>query len=67
MASRTRPFLTFEDFRQLTAAIENKVCQSTDMPNAQVPYVGFWQDPVAQGDLRDFLKAQGLTDLHGCK
>jgi len=32
------------------------------MPNAQIPYVGFWQNLTAQGDLRDFLKAQGLTD-----
>jgi len=67
MASSTRPFLTFQDFQDLATTIENKVCQSLDMPNAQVPFVGFWQDPVAQIDLRDFLKAQGLPDLHSCK
>ena len=66
MASRT-PFLTFEEFRSRAAAIEDKVCESTDMPNAQVPLIGFWQDLAAQDDLRDFLKAQGLTDLHSCQ
>ena len=67
MASNARPFLTFAEFKSRAAAIEDKVCQSTDMPNAQVPFVGFWQNLAAQGDLRDFLKAQRLTDLHNCQ
>jgi hypothetical protein len=67
MASSTRSFLTFEDFRFFAGAIENKVCNSRDMPNAQVPYVGFWQDLEAQADLRKFLTDQGLTDLHSCQ
>jgi hypothetical protein len=67
MASRARPFLTFNDFQDLAGVIEEKVWHSKDMPNAQVPFVGFWQNLAAQGDLRDFLKAQRLTDLHNCK
>ena len=66
LASRT-PFLTFAQFQQFAPAIEDKVCESADMPNAQVPLIGFRQDLVAQNDLRDFLTGAGLTDLHSCK
>jgi cytochrome c5 len=65
LASRT-PFLEFTQFQGRKTDIEIKVCQSTDMPNAQVPFIEFWRNTVAQGDLRDFLQAQGLTDLHNC-
>ena len=67
LASSTRPFRTFQDFKDLAGVIEDKVCQSKDMPNAQVPFVGFWQNGVAQADLREFLTAQGLTNLHSCQ
>jgi hypothetical protein len=65
LASRT-PFLTFAQFQQFAPAIENKVCDSMDMPNAQVPLIEFWRDAVALGDLRQFLIDEGLTD-HDCK
>jgi hypothetical protein len=66
LASRT-PFLTFAQFKTFAGTIENKVCDSTDMPNAQVPYVRLWQDRIAQDDLRQFLTGEGITDLHSCK
>jgi len=66
LASRT-PFLDFTQFQGLKTVIEDKVCQSTDMPNAQVPYAKFWQDKIAQDDLRRFLNSEGLTNLHSCK
>ena len=37
LASRT-PFLTFAQFQNFAVTIEEKVCQSTDMPNAEGPY-----------------------------
>jgi hypothetical protein len=67
MASHTRPFLTFQDFKDLAPTIELKVCQSTDMPNAEVPYITFWQNKLAQEDLRNFLIGEGLTNLHSCQ
>jgi hypothetical protein len=66
LASRT-PFLTFAQFQNFAVTIEDKVCQSTDMPNAQVPYLKFWEDTIAQEDLRRFLRGEGLTNLHNCK
>jgi cytochrome c5 len=68
MASRTAPFLTFLDFKGAATRIEEKVCQSTDMPHAQVPFLRFWEDKmVGQVELRKFLVDAGLTDLHSCK
>jgi hypothetical protein len=67
MASATAPFLTFKAFGDAARVIEEKVCHSTDMPNAQVPFVGFWQDLVAQKDLREFLTGKKLPDLHSCQ
>lgn len=67
LASSSRAFRTFQDFKDAAGLIEDKVCQSKDMPNAQVPFVGFWQDGVARNDLREFLTAQKLTNLHDCQ
>jgi hypothetical protein len=67
LSSRT-PFTTFQQFQSLAQDIEQKVCDSKDMPNAQVPFAVFWvHDQIARNDLRDFLKAEGITELHGCK
>ena len=66
LASRT-PFLTFTQFKSFAATIEDKVCQSTDMPNAQVPYVKLWEDHVARGDLRRFLTEEGLSTPPSCQ
>jgi hypothetical protein len=67
LASSTRPFLTFPDFKNLAATIEEKVCHSGDMPNAQVPFLEFWQDLAALDGLRRFLTDERLPDLHSCK
>ena len=68
MASRTVPFLTFAEFQGAAPRIEEKVCNSTDMPHAQVPFLRFWEDKmIAQVDLRKFLIDAGRTDLHSCK
>lgn len=67
MASRKAPFLKFTDFQAAAPLIEEKVCHSTDMPNAEVPYVIFWQNKLAQEDLRKFLTDAGRTNLYNCK
>jgi hypothetical protein len=67
MASHTAPFLTFADFKSAAPRIEEKVCQSTDMPHAQVPFLRFWGDKlVGQVEFRKFLTDAGLTNLHSC-
>jgi len=67
MASRDRSFLKYADFLRFAPQIEEKVCHSTDMPNAQVPFVRFWQDKIAQERLRQFLTDAGRTALYSCK
>lgn len=67
MASHDRSFLKYADFLRFALQIEEKVCHSTDMPNAQVPFVRFWQDKIAQEQLRKFLTEAGRTDLYSCK
>jgi hypothetical protein len=65
----SRPFLTFAEFEGVASLIESKVCQSTDMPNAQVPYVIFWRDFLAQDELRKFLNDANppITNVHRCQ
>ena len=67
MASEKAPFLTFADFKAAAQLIEEKVCHSTDMPNAEVPYARFWKDEIAKEALRKFLTDAGRTDLYSCK
>jgi hypothetical protein len=60
-------FTTYQHFQNSAPAIEDYVCQSHDMPDAQVPFAAFWKDPLAKADLRDFLKGEGIANLHDCK
>lgn len=61
-------FGSFQQFKNSAVNIERLVCETHDMPHAEVPLAMFWKDTLAQNDLRDFLKSQGITgaDLHDC-
>jgi hypothetical protein len=60
----TLDFEDYNEFKTWAGQIDYTVCQSHDMPHAEVPYVRFWlKDKPAQEKLRDFLKSQGQT---GC-
>jgi hypothetical protein len=66
--AQTSTFATYQQFKNSAAAVEDYVCNSHDMPNAEVPFARFWRDDVlAKADLRDFLKGEGITNLHDCK
>jgi hypothetical protein len=65
--AQTSTFATHQQFKNSAAAVEDYVCNGHDMPNAQVPFAQFWQDALAKADLRDFLKGEGITNLHDCK
>src|SRR5262245_34151516 len=60
-------FMSLSDFQGLAEQIKTLVCDKHDMPHAQVPYgvdrtrIGFWNDRVAQQDLGNFLKSQGVA------
>lgn len=57
-------FGTYQKFVAEASTTNDLVCNSHDMPHAEIPYVRFWlKDIVAQQKLRDFLKSQGQT---GC-
>jgi hypothetical protein len=55
------------DFQGFANQIQHEVCESKDMPHAQVPFgvdetkVGFWNDAVAQHDLGNFLHGQNIN------
>jgi len=69
LASAT-DFATYQKFKSSAAGIENLVCETHDMPHAEVPYALFWlKDKLAQNDLREFLRNElpPGTDLHDCK
>ena len=57
-------FGSYQKFVTEASTTNDLVCNSHDMPHAEVPYVRFWlKDFPAQQKLRDFLKSQGQT---GC-
>jgi len=62
-------FGSFQKFKNAAVNIERLVCETHDMPHAEVPTAMFWRDTLALNDLRDFLKSQGMTgaDLHDCQ
>src|SRR6267142_3460457 len=69
LASST-DFATYQKFKDSARSIENLVCETHDMPHAEVPYALFWlKDKLAQNDLREFLRNElpSGTDLHDCK
>jgi hypothetical protein len=57
-------FRSLSDFENVVDVIKTAVCDTKDMPHAQVPFgvngtkVGFWNDRVAQQDLGNFFKDQ---------
>jgi hypothetical protein len=62
---------TFTDlagFQSFASQIEHQACDTHDMPHAQVPFgvngkkIGFWNDLVAQHDLGNFLRSQGISN-----
>ena len=60
-------FTKSSDFVGFANQIQHEVCDTHDMPHAQVPFgvdgrkIGFWKDNVAQHDLGNFLKSQGIN------
>lgn len=54
------------DFVGFANQIEHEVCDTKDMPHAQVPFgvdgkkIGFRNDAIAQHDLGNFLNGQGI-------
>jgi len=60
-------FTALSDFQGFANQIQHEVCESKDMPHAQVPFgvdetkVGFWNDAVAQHDLGNFLHGQNIN------
>lgn len=69
--AQTLSFTSSSDFEGEPGTIENIICGSHDMPHSQVPFglgsstnsttVGFWNDPVAQRDLGNFFKSEGVA------
>ncbi|HET7107512.1 MAG TPA: hypothetical protein VFI38_11935 [Candidatus Acidoferrum sp.] len=59
-------FAKASDFVGFANQIQHEVCETHDMPHAQVPFgvdgskIGFWHDQVAQHDLGNFFKSQGI-------
>ena len=59
-------FAKSTDFVGFAPQIQHEVCETKDMPHAQVPFgldgkkIGFWHDQVAQHDLGNFLNSQGI-------
>jgi hypothetical protein len=59
-------FAKSSDFVGFAHQIQHEVCETHDMPHAQVPFgidgtkVGFWHDQIAQHDLGNFLQSQGI-------
>jgi len=55
------------DFQGFANQIQHEVCDTHDMPHAQVPFgvdgtkIGFWHDAVAQQDLGNFLHGQNIS------
>jgi len=60
-------FTSSSDFVGFKNQIQHEVCETKDMPHAQVPFgvegtkIGFWHDIVAQHDLGNFLQSQGIN------
>src|SRR5579859_2584023 len=59
-------FAKSTDFAGFANQIQHEVCETHDMPHAQVPFgvdgtkIGFWHDQIAQHDLGNFLQSQGI-------
>jgi len=64
--AQPQSFTKFSDFQGFANQIQHEVCETKDMPHAQVPFgvdgrkIGFWNDNVAQLDLGNFLNGQGI-------
>jgi len=60
-------FAKSSDFVGFVNQIQHEVCDTHDMPHAQVPFgvdgrkIGFWKDNIAQHDLGNFFKSQGVA------
>jgi len=65
--AQPQSFTKLSDFQGFANIIEHEVCDTHDMPHAQVPFgvegtkIGFWHDLVAQHDLGNFLHEQGIN------
>jgi hypothetical protein len=64
--AQPQSFTKSSDFVGFAHQIQHEVCETHDMPHAQVPFgvdgtkIGFWHDQVAQHDLGNFLSSQGI-------
>ena len=64
--AQPQSFAKASDFVGFANQIQHEVCETHDMPHAQVPFgvdgtkIGFWHDQIAQHDLGNFLKSQGI-------
>lgn len=64
--AQPQSFAKSSDFAGFAHQIQHEVCETHDMPHAQVPFgidgtkVGFWHDQIAQHDLGNFLQSQGI-------
>jgi hypothetical protein len=47
----------FTDFRSRASGVEFAVCQNLHMPDAEVPFNGFWKNSTAQDGLSGLLAA----------
>lgn len=61
-------FTSYSEFEDVADRLARQLCDRHAMPHAQIPYgvddtVGFWNDRVAQHDLREFF---GGLDMSSC-
>ena len=65
--AQPQSFTQSSDFQGFPNQIQYEVCETKDMPHAQVPFgvdgtkIGFWHDAVAQHDLGNFLHIQNIS------
>lgn len=65
--AQPQSFTKSSDFQGFANQIQHEVCETKDMPHAQVPFgvdgtkIGFWRDAVAQHDLGNFLHRQNIS------
>ena len=58
--AQPNPFTSTSDLEESAGSIAREICDNHAMPHAQIPYgvrkkIGFWNDRIAQHDLREFL------------
>ncbi len=66
--AQPQSFTKSSDFQGFANQIQHEVCETKDMPHAQVLFgvdgtkIGFWHHAVAQHDLGNFLHSQNISN-----